>query len=168
MIQQKTALICSILMFGIAGTLSAATPQEIFRRVNDACSYNDSGVVKKCNLNNYTPAKALKSLQDRDLENRGQNCSKGRRYGNSKADGVALFKEFLKSNEMVKECLLSELSSDTRMALFSLIDSPENIGVFASLYTDANEENAEACGYYTFDIYRRDGTCMRFVFDYTD
>jgi hypothetical protein len=43
-------------------------------------------------------------------------------------------------------------------------------GVFSSTYDEngVDKDNAEAWMYYTFYVYRANGTVIRFEFDYTD
>ena len=68
--------------------------------------------------------------------------------------------------DMTKACLKDNLTAAQRSRLKQVVADPTNVGVFASSFSGG--DNAEACDYYNFHVYRHDGTLIELTFNFTD
>jgi hypothetical protein len=126
-------------------------------------------------LGTYDPAhfSASKAKQDLVASDERRGCP-GRARSVSQATGIAAVDTFLTDqapfvlaaeNEELDEGLnaawLDQLMRD-------IVSDEENLGVFSSVYDLDGEDDPVHCAYWTFDVYRKNGTVIRFDFDWGD
>jgi hypothetical protein len=164
----KTLVFLSVLTLS-ASVFATEIPADLTALFNkvDNCGGNDNGSISTFNVDTFDAAAAMAKLRARDTENRGAGCSEGRTYSRSRAEGAGLFKEFLASDDDADQCLSDGLTRTEFRQLLKVISDPTNLAVLASMYGGSND-NAEACTYYNFVIYRADGVRLAFTFNYTD
>ena len=146
------------------------TPQqvkELFSAIDDNCAGNSNGRLTTFNVARFKAADAARRLRDEDRDASGVDCRDQRKVSTSRESAVKLFRAHVKdANFETKTCLKDTLSSAQRTRLDKFVSDPTNIAVFSSVYTDG--DNSEACLYFNFHVYRKDGTLMELTFNYTD
>lgn len=128
----------------------------------DPCGYNDSSRVGTFDVASFDPSEVMAELHRAD-----GICEAGRSYSNSRENGVAMFFQHVEEDELTNECVTNQVSAYQWERAQNIINDPNNLGVFASAFPE-NGEDAEACLYYHFYIFRPDGTLLRWTFSYTD
>lgn len=138
------------------------------------CEGNNSGSVKAFDPKTFNPKAIQKEIREEDKDAMGVDCSSGRRYGRTNEDSKALLLYLLsKPKSDVRYCFIDDQDYTPRQldnlvsSTKSLVDDSTTMGVFASLYTEKND-NPEACAYYDFYIYRKDGFRIHVTFNFTD
>ncbi len=113
---------------------------------------------------------ARDAFDDMSLRDERLFCS-SRIRSNSKESGARAFHAFLDAEVDFDAHLFDSVCdhvkdrSKLRAELMVLADDPTNVAVFSGT---PDESGKGACRYFTFDVYRRDGTAVRFDFDYAD
>jgi hypothetical protein len=151
---------------------AAKIPEDVKKlidKLDENCAANGTGEggVSAFDPAKFDAAKIMEGIKAADKEKSGVDCSKERQYSTSREDGVKLFQAHLAdASEDTKECVATNLSADERKKLDDLVNDPTNLGVFSNVH--AGGDNPEACTYYEFHVFRKDGVRIDIVFNFTD
>jgi hypothetical protein len=152
-----------------ARKVDAAEAEALFDKVDDNCAGNDNGSFRRFTVSEFDPSKVMDEVKNDDRDAMGVGCFGDHAYSKSRASGVAMFNEFLAANEWDdRSCLEENMSAKEISRLEQMVADPTNLGVFASVYDGHGEGNSEACAFYTFHVYRADGSHVELTFNHTD
>jgi hypothetical protein len=151
----------------IRGQPSAEELQALFRAVDDNCAGNSNGYMTRYNVATFKASEAMAEIKNDDKDAMGVDCSDQRSYSSSREDGAKMFLDHINDPlDSTKSCLKENLTASQRARLKQVVTDRQNVAVFSSIYSGG--DNPEGCSYYNFRIYRRDGTLLELVFNYTD
>jgi hypothetical protein len=157
---------------GGAAPEANATPipadiKALFDKIDDNCAGNDNGFLTRFDTRKFNPEAIMSEWKAGDKDKMGSDCSQERGYSTSREDGIAKLKEHLADkNEDTRECIATNLTPAERKKLDEIVADPTNLGVFANIHTGG--DNPEACTYYEFKVFRKDGVLLELVFNFTD
>ena len=143
--------------------------EALFDKVDDNCAGNDNGHFTTFDVRAFDAAKVMEEIQNDDKDAMGVGCHGDHAYSRSRTSAVALFNEFVNANEWDdRTCLEENLSTKEMTRLKQMVADPTNLGVFASVYDGHGDGNSEACAFFTFHVYRADGSLVKLTFNHTD
>jgi hypothetical protein len=153
----------------VKATKVAQDVDALATKIDDNCAANGTGEGGAFLFDpaKFDAAETMRAIKAEDKDKSGVDCSDQRTYSTSREDGVKLFREHLADKtEDTGTCLAENLSAEERKKLDALVSDPTNLGVFANVF--AGGDNPEGCSYYEFKVFRKDGTRLDLVFNYTD
>ncbi len=148
-------------------SLAQVGAESIFNIVDDTCAGNSNGYTDTFDPKKFSASEEMAKMRADDEDASGVSCSDQRIYSSSRETGVEMFLKHIATQEDTQMCIKSTLSDVQRAQLKEIVSDPSNLGVFASVF-DPKGDNSEACMYYTFRVFRADGTFIEFTFNYTD